>query len=294
MEELLYFFKITGKKEETEITNELLISLEMDYCANTDIEKGLTDFIFYSDSREKTKYKREIVAKAIHSWKDINLDLLLSEIDTLKKEDWTEVWKKFFKIQHISDKVIIKASWLDYTPTPNQIVVEIDPGMSFGTGSHETTQSCLQMLEEQSGDKNKSILDAGCGSGILSIAAKKLGYKPIYAFDNDQEAIRVSKENFAKNDIKNEDINICQADIAQYAPGRQFDFVIANIISSVLTANRDNLISWIKPGGHLILAGIMRTEYDQIKNIFLNSNKITEIGSYTEKEWTGAIFVRNI
>jgi ribosomal protein L11 methyltransferase len=293
MEELLYFFEITGIKEETEIVNELMASLEIDYCAKTDVDKGISNFTFYSNSKEEAEHKYNIVTAAIRSWDDLELELSIGKISTLKKEDWTEVWKRFFKIQHISEKVVIKASWLDYTPKPGQIVIEIDPGMSFGTGSHETTQCCLQMLEklsETSGEK--SLLDAGCGSGILSIAADELGFKPIYAFDYDHESVLASKENFARNGIKQENINISQADIAEYKPNRQFDYVVANIISSVLTANRDNLISWVKPGGYLLLAGILRTEYDRIKNTFLDSKKIIEISSYTEKEWTGAIFVK--
>ena len=299
MNELLYFFEIRSRKEETETVNELLTSLELDYCANTDVDEDFSSFIFYSNSQKEAEHKYNIVTDAIKCWIDLDLELDLGSINTLKKEDWTEVWKRFFKIQHISDKVVIKASWLDYTPKPDQIVIEIDPGMSFGTGSHETTQSCLQMLEKLSGTipqlakSNKSILDAGCGSGILSIAAHKLGYKPIYAFDYDNESVLSSKENFARNDIVPNVIDIRQIDIAQYKPNMQFDIVIANIISSVLTANRDNLISWIKPGGHLVLAGIMRTEYDNIRNIFLDSKKITEIATYTEKEWTGAIFIRS-
>jgi ribosomal protein L11 methyltransferase len=296
MEELLYYFEITGKKEETEIANELFASLDIDYSAKTDVDKGISNFTFYSNSKEEAEHKYDIITAAIRSWHDLELELCLSKISTLKKEDWTEVWKRFFKIQHISEKVVIKASWLEYTPKPGQIIVEIDPGMSFGTGSHETTQCCLQMLEKLSikMKNEKSLLDAGCGSGILSIAAKKLGFEPIYAFDHDHESVLASKENFERNDIKSKDINISQADIAQYKPNRQFDFVVANIISSVLTANRDNLISWVKPGGKLLLAGILRTEYDRIRNIFLDSKKITEISSYTEKEWTGALFIKNI
>ena len=295
MNELLYFFEITGKKEETEIANELLTSLEVDYCAKTDIDKDITNFTFYSNSKEEAEHKLNILTVAIRSWEYLQIELCLGKISTLKKEDWTETWKKFFKIQHISEKIVIKASWLDYIKKSKQIVIEIDPGMSFGTGSHETTQSCLQMLEKLADhDREKSLLDAGCGSGILSIAAKKLGFNPIYAFDYDPESVLASKENFKRNKVAPGKINLLQCDIAQYKQDIQFDLVVANIISSVLTANRDNLISWIKPGGHLILAGILRTEYDNIKKIFLDSKKIMEINNYTEKEWTGGIFIKNI
>ena len=290
MDELLYYFELTGRREETEIVNELLPTLDIEFCAKTDIKKGISNYSFYSNTQEEAEEKHDIIFAAVKSWAEMNLELSLSKIMTLKKEDWTEVWKKFFKIQHISDRVVIKASWLDYTPKEGQIVIEIDPGMSFGTGSHETTQYCLQALEAMAAEEGKTLLDAGCGSGILSIAALKLGYKPVNAFDYDYESVLSCIDNFYRNKVDSRNINLLQADIAEYDPETEFDFVVANIISSVLTANRDRLISWVKPGGNLILAGILRTEFETIKNYFMESGQLIEISNHTEKEWTGALF----
>ncbi|MCF7792037.1 MAG: 50S ribosomal protein L11 methyltransferase [Victivallales bacterium] len=293
MKELLYYFEIFEDQEKTEILNELLSSLGIDFCIKTEADKNISVFTFYAPTLEEAKNKLDTVLGAIKDWQPIGINMKSGKIQSLKKEDWTETWKKFFKIQHISKKTVIKASWLNYTPKPGEVVVEIDPGMSFGTGSHETTQYCLKILENYSGGKQLSLLDAGCGSGILSIAAYKLGYSPIFAFDYDEESVVASKENFKRNRINNNRINLCRADISEYSPDKSFDFVVANIISSVLHSNRDNLISWIKKGGCLVLAGTLKTEFDALKEHFMNSGQLIEVNHYTEKEWTGAVFKKN-
>lgn len=292
MEDKLYYFEIIGSQCNVDITTELFNSLEIEFCSNTDIDTAQTIYSFYSNSKRESEEKRSYIISHMQLWKDFDIKLSLSENKTLKKEDWTEVWKKYFKVLHISDNLVIKASWLNYTEKKNQTVIEIDPGMSFGTGSHETTQFCLKKIEELSVKQNKSFLDAGCGSGILSIAAAKFGYKPIYAFDYDMESIIASEENFKRNNIAPKVINLKCEDISLYTPNMQFDFVNANIISSVLVKNKDRLISWVKQGGYLILAGILRTEYNIIRDEFLKQSELIEVENYTEKEWTGGLFIR--
>ncbi len=290
MHEKLFYCEIRGNKEETDMAMELFAALELSVNASTNVEEDFTTYTIYSDLNEEINKIKLVMENAVKEWKTFGLHFTLPQVSDIKKEDWTEVWKRYFKIQHISPTLVIKASWLDYIPKPTDTVIEIDPGMSFGTGSHETTQSCLKLIEEMSKrEKGASFLDAGCGSGILSIAAVKLGFSPIYAFDYDEECMLATKENMKRNHITSEKINVQQADIKEYDPGLQFDIVTANIISSVLAANNKRLLSWIKPGGYLILAGILRTEYDKIREFFITED-VSEIETHTEKEWTSGLF----
>jgi ribosomal protein L11 methyltransferase len=293
MHENLFYCEIRGNKKETEMAMELFAAIDLAVNASTNVEENFTTYTVYSNTNEENLNCKLIIENAIAKWKTFGLHFSALQTSTIKKEDWTEVWKRYFKIQHISPTLVIKASWLDYEPKPGDTVIEIDPGMSFGTGSHETTQSCLKLIENISKKENNlSFLDAGCGSGILSISAAKFGFSPIFAFDYDEECMLATKENMARNYITAKTINIQQADIKDYHPERQFDIVTANIISSVLTANYERLLSWIKPGGHLILAGILRTEYDKIRDFFITEN-VCEIKTLTEKEWTSGLFHKN-
>ena len=290
MPDKLFYCETRGNNDETEMAVELFATLELSVNASTDVEENFTTYTVYSDSNEEIRNLKLIIENAIEEWKIFGLHFTAPKISTIKKEDWTEVWKRYFKIQHISPTLVIKATWLDYTPKPGDTVIEIDPGMSFGTGSHETTQSCLKLIEKMSKKKTGiSLLDAGCGSGILSIAAAKFGFSSIFAFDYDNECTLATKENMVRNNISSEKIDVKQADIKEYDPGQQFDIVTANIISSVLTANHKRLLAWVKPGGYLILAGILKTEYDKIRELFITDD-VSEIETDTEKEWTSGLF----
>ena len=290
MQDKLFYCEIRGDKEETEMAMELFAGIGLAVNASTDVEQNFTVYTVYSDSNEEIINTKLVIDNAAKEWKTFGLHFTPSHVSTINKEDWTEVWKRYFKIQHVSPTLVIKASWLEYSKKTGQTVIEIDPGMSFGTGSHETTQACLKLIEDMSKKKTgMSFLDAGCGSGILSIAAAKFGFSPIFAFDYDGECIPGTKENMLRNDISSEMINLQQADIIEYDPGQQFDVVTANIISSVLTANNNRLLSWIKPGGYLILAGILGIEYNKIREFFITDD-ICEIETITKKEWTSGLF----
>ncbi|MGI6425303.1 MAG: 50S ribosomal protein L11 methyltransferase [Tepidanaerobacteraceae bacterium] len=121
-------------------------------------------------------------------------------LTTISEADWSEAWKKYYKPTQIGKRLVIKPSWEAYTPKSDEVIVELDPGMAFGTGTHESTILCLEILEKYIKD-DVTVIDVGCGSGILSLAAGKLGAKQILAIDNDDNAVRIARENAKRNDL---------------------------------------------------------------------------------------------
>lgn len=188
-------------------------------------------------------------------------------------QNWMEAWKQHYKPIPIGERLIILPVWLD-SPSPERIPIKIDPGMAFGTGTHPTTQLCLELLEaffeRQSTIQNRKseIIDVGCGSGILSIAALKLGAQTALGVDIDSESVRNSRENAEKNDIGDELI-IGQGSVTDVLEGkflfRQAPLVIANILAPVIIRLFDaGLAELVEPGGEIILSGILQ---EQAQNV---------------------------
>ncbi len=291
LSEKLYRIELKGEMSNTEFVMELIAANGFEFSAHTEVDEGYTIYTSYDENESVLIAMVDQLRMCYKIWNEFGVVLSDPVISSIKKEDWTEVWKRYFKIQHISDRLVIKATWLDYEVKENDIVIEIDPGMSFGTGSHETTQYCLKMIEELSDKNLKSFVDVGCGSGILSIAAAKMGFSPVCGFDFDQESVDAALENLKRNGVEGDSVTISQAKLEDYKIEQKFDVVNANIISSVLVANSEKLVSFVSGGGYLILAGILQRDYDQIKQEFLKLGVI-ELGSYTEKDWTGGLFFR--
>ncbi len=292
MNDLLYCCKMRDESGSFEAAAELFNALEFEFSSWENREERTVYHTVYATGEETGRGNFERLKTLVREWREYGVELSAPEYFELKKEDWAEVWKKYFPILPISDKLIIKPSWLDYTPTTGQAVVEIDPGMSFGTGQHATTSFCLHALDRFAGDSGvKSVLDAGCGSGILAIAAVKLGYAPVDAFDYDPDAVRIAAENFALNAITS--ITPEVADAAVYR-GRQdgYDLVCANILGHLLRAYKLNIASWVRPGKYLALAGILSSEFDALAAEYLALG-FTEIERRSEKEWTSGLFRKN-
>lgn len=210
------------------------------------------------------------------------------------REDWSESWKKHFKPIEIGSRLLVKPSWIKRKPRKNQAVVVLDPGLSFGTGNHPTTAFCLRQLAAgRKPGQRQSFWDVGAGSGILAIAAAKLGYAPVHAMDFDPEAVRVARENTRKNKVF-EKVRITRADITKLpANGKKFDFICANLISNLLLAERKRIISRLRPGGTLVLAGILKHEFAEVRRGYEDS-RLQLSASQVEGEWeSGAFILRN-
>lgn len=177
---------------------------------------------------------------------------------TIAEEDWAEAWKHYFPVTRIGRRLVIRPSWLSYTPEPDDIVIELDPGMAFGTGLHPTTQHCLQWLEVLP-TSGMRVLDAGAGSGILSIAALKLGAAAVTAIEIDTVATEVLRANLARNAVDDRAV-VRTGDVTRDLQDRElYDLVLANIVARVLLEAAPRLVRAARPGAWLVLSGIIAT-----------------------------------
>lgn len=215
----------------------------------------------------------------------------------LRDAEWRDSYKLHFRPGHIG-----RLHWAPvwerqtYLAPPGDVVVWLDPGMAFGTGNHETTHLALERLVEFAGRCDpaaggRAVLDAGCGSGILSIAAVRLGLGPVIGFDNDPAAVAVSTENAALNGLA-EGIEFAAADLQAGLSGRQADLVVANIQSDVLIAHAARFAAAVSPGGWLALGGILAAELDEVRTAFGVATRGWTIESRQRGEWADLLVVR--
>ena len=172
------------------------------------------------------------------------------------EHDWAEAWKEHFHVVHIGQRVVIQPSWRAYTPKPDDVVVHLDPGMAFGSGLHPTTQLCLRILQTMD-LSGVDMFDVGTGSGILSIAAAKMGASPVRAVDVDDVALRVAGENFEMNGLTSIQTSVGSADATAE---RTWSLVVANILSNILIEIMADLIAAMAPDGKMILSGIINEQ----------------------------------
>ena len=190
-------------------------------------------------------------------------------INNVKEEDWENNWKQFFKPLYIGEKLLIKPSWESVVNKDNRKILKIDPGMSFGTGTHETTKMCLEVMQQFDLD-NKSILDLGCGSGILSIGALLLGGKNAKLVDIDENSIRIATENLQINNFNKSEFDALCGDITSNKELRdsigykQYDYIFANIVADVLKAFAPYFADFLKDDGKLIVSGIIIERKDEV------------------------------
>jgi ribosomal protein L11 methyltransferase len=287
-DELLYAIELEDPSGEFEPASELLNALEVEFSSFFDRENCTVRHTVYSTTESGAQENLEKLTVALAQWKEFGVELNMGEIFTIAKSDWAEAWKKYFKPITISEHLLIRPAWLDDEPLPGQQVLNINPGMSFGTGQHATTHYCLKCIDRFAGDK-KSLLDAGCGSGILAIAGALLGYEVIDGFDFDPEAVMVSCENAALNQVADK-INFEVGNAADWqGRAEKYDLVCANILGHLLIAFRFNIVSWVAPGGVLVLSGILDRDFDKVSAAFSEVG-MKEIERFRDKDWTSGIF----
>lgn len=206
------------------------------------------------------------------------------QTEQIIEEDWNKRWKEHFKPFHLSKRLVIKPSWEEYTTQNNEVVLEMDPGMAFGTGLHASTRLALQLTEELfNTTKIHSVLDVGTGTGILGMSCALFGAETIIGIDNDMDARTAAADNVVQNNLNNK-MTVINKDLTQIS--QKFDLVIANITQDVLTFLANSLVSCVKQGGNLILSGILTgKQASNIEHIF-HELGFTTFKTKDSEEWT--------
>lgn len=233
--------------------------------------------MIYFDDSEESSGLIEGVKKLVEELKQDEMDLGRLETQWSREDDsrWIDRWKEYFRPAKVTDRIVIKPTWEEYTPEGDELVLEIDPGRAFGTGTHETTSGCLELIEKymKPGD---SVLDVGCGSGILSIGAALLGSSDVYAIDIDPVAVEVTEENVALNGFS-QVIRVEEGDLTKGVDYRA-DIVAANLMADLVKLLTADVAAHLKPGGVYISSGILlEKEADVTQTLNENGFKVTDV-----------------
>lgn len=194
--------------------------------------------------------------------KEMGIDLGEAKVEHEKmyEEDWANTWKQYYKPSKVGEKIVVKPIWEEYEQKEGELVVNLDPGMAFGTGTHETTRMCIQALEKYVKEES-TVFDVGCGSGILAIAAAKLGSKLAVGVDLDPVAVESSIENVGYNNLNN--IEILHGNLVEVIDGKA-DIVVANILAEIICILTDDVKRVMKDGGVFITSGIIHDRVDMV------------------------------
>jgi len=207
------------------------------------------------------------------------------ELEEKKSEDWSQKWKEKWDVTHVTDKIAVVPDWIDYVPKKGEVIIKLEPGCAFGTGTHQTTQLCMKALEKYM-KPNDKVADIGMGSGILSILAKKLGASYVYGCDTDDTVIEVAKENAKKNGVD----AIFELGTADKV-NEKFDFVCANILHFVLAEIMGDLKNLMKKGAIMSLSGILDEKKQMVIDAYEKEN-LELIEEIHQDQWTSFVVKR--
>lgn len=196
------------------------------------------------------------------------------ELISLCEEDWADSWKQYYKPIKIGERLVVVPMWEKYDAAPHEIIVKMDPGMAFGTGTHETTRLCATLLEKYV-NSDSQMLDVGCGSGILAICASKLGANKCYAYDIDPVAVKVAKENVKDNDVTNIECDV--SDLLKGVKKQKYDVITANIVADIIIRLLPDIGEYMHEKTTLVISGIIDERCSDVyESINKNNFKIVE------------------
>ena len=245
----------------------------------------------YGDSYEDLKYDVENVLD-LHRQEFLSRGLSEDELgswefelEEKETEDWSKKWKEQWDVTHVTNKIAVVPDWIEYQPKDDEVIIKLEPGCAFGTGTHQTTQLCMKALEKYM-KKGGRVADIGMGSGILSILAKKLGASYVYGCDNDDTVIEVAKENAKKNGVECE-FELGTADKVH----DKFDFVCANILHFVLAEIMGDLKNIMKTGALMSLSGILDEKKQMVIDAYQKEG-LELVEEIPQDQWTSFVVKR--
>lgn len=250
--------------EDPELVNDYITSGKWDYTdipiakeTEVVVEKAYLPVNGELEGRIQT-LRQEI--KALES-RGVNTAPAVLTTAELQDEDWSDTWKQYFHTEKPGERVVIKPTWEEYAPQGDEVVIELDPGAAFGTGTHATTAMCIRQLEKLV-KPGMTVFDVGTGSGILSIISAKLGAKNIQAVDYDDSVLKIVEENLEQNNVQ-DIISVAQSDLMQNVHGKA-ELVIANIIADIIIRLFDQLDEHLEQGGTLLTSGIIEDRIEDV------------------------------
>ncbi len=274
------------------LVEEVVGALELTCASWASVESPRALVWVFADSAALAEQYCKRIAAGLAAWTDpFHGDVPTPRVTCRRREDWANSWKRLFPAFRASRRLVLKPSWETFAAGPTDIVLDLDPGMCFGTGYHGTTRACLEFMDDLAAELGPvSFLDAGCGSGILSLAAARLGFQPLAAFDHDPQAVVTARDNLAK-------AGQCRvapvvADLADYDPPQRFRVIAANVLATVLETHRRRLCAWLDVAdapAYLILSGIETGQYPHLRDAY-TALGFTEQACRTLDEWTSGCF----
>ena len=222
---------------------------------------------------------------------DADFGRLYVETETADDADWKDKWKENFKPSKVTNRIVVKPTWEDYNAKAGELVLEIDPGSAFGTGTHETTSLCMKLLEKYTdGMENARVIDVGCGSGILSISAALLGCPYVLGTELDPQAVRIARENVDLNGVSSQ-VRVLEADLLE-GINYKADVIVANLMHDLVMKLSPDAMRHLDDGGIFISSGILTEKRDQVAEAVQNAGfEILEIPE--DGEWCAIAARRN-
>lgn len=287
--DIFYDFGVTGLKIEEPMKHKNPLDFyknEKDFLMVDHAVSAYFPLNIYAEKRKKVILERfeEVFADR----EDIVYTIDFYEYD---EEDYQNSWKKYLFTEKVSERFVVKPTWREYEPKDDELIIELDPGRAFGTGSHPTTSLCLKLMEEniKEGD---SVIDVGTGSGILMIAADRLGASEVYGTDIDELAVESAKENLELNGISEDRAKVYLGNLVSVVNGKKFDVVVANILADILLILLNDISKVVKKDGLVIFSGIIDEKCELLKReVEALGMEILEVKA--DKEWRAMLIKAN-
>lgn len=284
---LLYEFGISGVKIDEPMERNILdfYKNEKDFVTN---EYAISAYFPNNPYTEKRKVMiNEKFSEVFGEKEDIIYNIDYYELDD---SDYEDNWKKYVFTEKISDRFVVKPTWREYEPSEDELMIELDPGRAFGTGTHPTTYLCIQMMEKYIKESD-SVIDVGTGSGILMVAAEKLGASEIWGVDIDPDACEVARENLLLNRVSEEKAKVFAGNLLNVVEEKKFSIVVANILADVILILLDQLEKVVDKDGLVILSGIIN---DKEKEVLEKAEKLglELVERREDKEWVSLCLKR--